>query len=146
VHFTRRIDGSVWAGPNAILSASREAYRRGTMTPADMRDLAAFPGTWRLARRYWRQGARELYHDRVRRATYGEMVRYLPDLALDDLLPGPTGIRAQAVRADGTLVDDFLIRGTRRIVHVLNAPSPGATSSLAIGEVIAAEVDNRRQN
>lgn len=140
VHFTRRIDGTVWAGPNAVLSATREAYHRGSLNPADILAVAGFPGTWRLARRHWRQGAREVYHDRVRRAAHAEMARYIPELAVDDLLPGPTGVRAQAVRADGTLVDDFLIRGTRRVVHVLNAPSPGATSSLAIGEVIAAEV------
>ncbi|MEW6471838.1 MAG: L-2-hydroxyglutarate oxidase [Actinomycetota bacterium] len=143
VHFTRRVDGSVWAGPNAIVSACREAYQRGTVNPADIADLVRFRGTWRLVRRYWRQGAKELYHDLVRRAAHAEMVRYLPGLALADLLPGPTGIRAQAVRDDGSLVDDFLLRGTRRIVHVLNAPSPGATSSLAIGELIGAEVGEK---
>lgn len=140
VHFTRRVDGSVWAGPNAILSATRESYHRGSLNPMDIMAVATFPGTWRLARRHWHRGVREMLHDRVRRAAHAEMERYLPELAVDDLLPGPTGVRAQAVRADGTLVDDFLIRGTQRLVHVLNAPSPGATSSLAIGEVIAGEV------
>lgn len=144
VHFTRRVDGSVWAGPNAVLAGGREAYQRGSFNVRDLLGVAAFPGTWRLIGRSWRRGTVELYHDIVRRAAHHQMQRYLPELALEDLIPGPTGIRAQAVRKDGTMVDDFFIDGTRRIVHVLNAPSPGATSSLAIGEMLAREIEARR--
>ena len=143
VHFTRRIDGSVWAGPNAVLAGGREGYARGTLNLRDLADVASFPGFWRLSRRYLRTGALELYRDRVRRAYLGQMQRYVPEVRLDDLLPGPTGIRAQAVRADGTLVDDFLIEGTARVLHVLNAPSPAATSSLAIGLDLAGRVTSR---
>jgi L-2-hydroxyglutarate oxidase LhgO len=143
VHFTRRADGAVWAGPNAVLAGGREAYARGTLNPRDIASAVTFPGTWRLARRYLRTGAAELYRDQVRRAALRVMRRYLPELTVADLLPGPNGIRAQAVRADGTMVDDFLIQGSRRVVHVLNAPSPGATSSLAIGELLAVEIRGR---
>lgn len=143
VHFTPRLDGSVLVGPNATLAWAREAYDRGTFKVRDAASSLAFPGTWRLARRYLRTGVAELYRDRVRRAALRELRRYVPEIGLEDLMPGPSGIRAQAVRADGTMVDDFLIESSARLVHVLNAPSPGATSSLAIGEVLASEVAAR---
>ncbi len=143
VHLTRRADGAVWAGPNAVLAGGREAYDRHSVNVRDMVETAIFAGTWRLARRYLRTGAAELYRDLVRRAALAGIRRYLPAVELDDLVPGPCGIRAQVVRADGTMVDDFLIEGSARVVHVLNAPSPGATSSLAIGEILAAEVAGR---
>lgn len=143
VHFTPRLDGSVLVGPNATLAWAREAYDRRAFKPKDAASVLAFPGTWRLARRYFRTGVAELYRNRVRRAALRELRRYVPEVGLEDLMPGPSGVRAQAVRADGTMVDDFLIEGSARLLHVLNAPSPGATSSLAIGEVLASEVAAR---
>lgn len=145
VHFTRRVDDAVWAGPNAVLCGGRETYARGTLNLRDLAEVAAFQGAWRLGRRYLRTGATELYQDRVPRAYLRALQRYLPEIGLDDLKPGPTGIRAQAVRADGSMVDDFLIDGTARVIHVLNAPSPAATSSLAIGGVLAGQVTERLQ-
>lgn len=143
VHLTPRIDGEVWVGPNAVLAGAREGYRRGSLDPRDLRDALAFPGLWRLARRYAVTGARELAEDRSRRLYLRQVRRYVPDVALDDLARGPSGIRAQAVRADGSMVDDFSIGGTGRVVHVRNAPSPAATASLAIGRVVADEVAAR---
>jgi L-2-hydroxyglutarate oxidase len=143
VHFSRRPDGAVWAGPNAVLAGGREDYGRARLNARDLASAVSFPGTWKLSFRYGRTGIAELYRDRVKRAALHVMRRYLPDLRLSDLSAGPNGIRAQAVRRDGTLVDDFLIQGTHRVVHVLNAPSPGATSSLAIGEFLAAELAGR---
>jgi L-2-hydroxyglutarate oxidase len=145
VHLTRRIDGSVWVGPNAVLAGGRESYSRGTVNFRDVAATAGFPGAWRLGRRHLRTGALELYRDRVRRAYLRALQRYVPEVGLDDLVPGPTGIRAQAVRGDGSMIDDFLIEGTRRVIHVLSAPSPAATSSLAIGQVLAGQVAERLQ-
>jgi L-2-hydroxyglutarate oxidase LhgO len=143
VHLTRRVDGAVWAGPNAVLAGGRESYARGSLNLRETAAVMAFPGAWRMAGRHLGTGMTELFRDRVRHARLRQMRRYLPELTLDDLLPGPTGIRAQAVRRDGTLVDDFLVEGDARTVHVLNAPSPAATSSLAIGEMLAAAVAER---
>jgi L-2-hydroxyglutarate oxidase LhgO len=133
VHITRRIDGSVWAGPNAVLSLAH---------PTMLARSLAFAGTWRLFAHHWRAGARELWRDRVRRAYVQEVARYLPGLTLDDieLGPRPFGVRAQAVARDGTLIDDFVFARDGRVLHVLNAPSPAATSALAIGTHIANEV------
>jgi L-2-hydroxyglutarate oxidase LhgO len=143
VHFTRRVDGSVWVGPNAMLAGGREAYTPWTVNVRDVAAVATFRGSWRMAWRYARPGALELYRSCVRKAYVEEVRRYLPALSLDDLLSGPAGIRAQAVRSDGTLVDDFLLEESARAVHVLNAPTPAATSSLAIGRVLAAKVAER---
>jgi L-2-hydroxyglutarate oxidase LhgO len=143
VHLTPRIDGEVWVGPNAVLAGAREGYRRGSLAPRDLRDALVFPGLWRLGRRYAVTGARELAEDRSRRLYLRQVRRYVPDVTLDDLARGPSGIRAQAVRADGSMVDDFSIGGTGRVVHVRNAPSPAATASLAIARVIAEEVASR---
>ncbi|MBW8826140.1 MAG: L-2-hydroxyglutarate oxidase [Acidobacteria bacterium] len=136
VHFTRRVDGSVWAGPNAVLSLAH---------PRLLARAARHPGLWRLAWRYRSTAARELWEDRSARAYLRQLQRYLPSLTADHLAGGhrPSGIRAQAVSSTGELVDDFVIEGGRRLVHVLNAPSPAATSSLAIGAAVAAEVATR---
>jgi L-2-hydroxyglutarate oxidase LhgO len=137
VHFTPRHDGALWAGPNAVLAFAREGYRR---TDIDLRDLAGtltYGGFQRLARRHWRMGAAEMWRDLSRRAYVREMQRYLPAVRTDDVLFGPSGVRAQAVARDGTMVDDFSLGGSARILHVLNAPSPAATASLAIGRVLA---------
>lgn len=137
VHLTRRIDGAVWAGPNAVLALAREGYGR---TDVDLHDVAAtlgYPGFWRLARRHWRLGAAEVWRDVVASAYARQIRRYLPAISASDLTFGPSGVRAQAVRRDGRLVDDFSIMATPDVIEVRNAPSPAATSSLAIGGHIA---------
>ena len=146
VHFTRRHDGTMWAGPNALLVMSREGYLHGRRVDVrDAWDSLSYPGLWRLGRQYWREGVGEFRRDLSSKAMLRELRRYLPDLVAEDLRPVPegTGIRAQALRADGTLVDDFLIHETPGAVFVLNAPSPAATASLAIGRVLAAQVTDR---
>jgi L-2-hydroxyglutarate oxidase LhgO len=137
VHFTRRIDGAVWLGPNAVLAFAREGYRIGTLNPRDLAQTLTFPGFQRLARRYWRTGLAEMWRDVSKRAFLASLQAYIPSLEMTDLLPGPSGVRAQALAADGTLVDDFVIDTARGVFHVRNAPSPAATSSLAIGRMIA---------
>jgi len=137
IHFTKRIDGQVWAGPNAVLALARTGYRRRDL---DLRDLAGTlsdRGFLRLAARYWRVGLAEIWRDLSKRAFANELRRYVPELRDDQLRFGPSGVRAQAVDPDGTLVDDFRFGGEQRVLHVRNAPSPGATASLAIGRVIA---------
>jgi (S)-2-hydroxyglutarate dehydrogenase len=143
VHFTRRIDGDVWAGPNAVLSFSREGYRRRDIS---LRDTAATVGSRRflgLGARYWRMGSAEMLRDYSKRLFHRSLRRYLPELRLDQLVPGPSGVRAQALDPNGALVDDFRLGGSEHIVHVRNAPSPAATASLAIGRVLASEAAKR---
>jgi L-2-hydroxyglutarate oxidase LhgO len=143
VHFTRRIDGAVWAGPNAVLALARTGYRRRDLNLWDVADIVRFVGFRKLARRYWRTGLAEQWRDLSKGAFAAELRRYLPELRADQLVFGPSGVRAQALDPDGTLVDDFRIGGSGRIVHVRNAPSPAATSSLAIARVLADEVQAR---
>jgi (S)-2-hydroxyglutarate dehydrogenase len=137
VHVNRRPGGEVWAGPNAVVALAREGYRRRDVRLREAWSTLTYPGFRRFARRHWRTGAAELYRDLVRRAYAAQARRYLPELSAVDLTPAPAGIRAQAVRRDGTLVDDFLFASTARVLHVRNAPSPAATSALAIAEHIA---------
>lgn len=141
VHFTRRIDGSVWLGPNAVLAFSREGYRFRDVNFRDLKETLSFPGFRKLARRYWRTGGAEMYRDLSKRSFLKELQRYMPDLRPDDLLPGPSGVRAQALAPDGSLVDDFVVDRQEGALHVRNAPSPAATSSLAIAELIADAVE-----
>ncbi len=140
VHFTRRHDESVWAGPNAVPSLARERYRRLGFDLRDARDLVGSRGLWRLARRYWRTGAVEVWRDVVKRAAVREMRRYVPEIDPADVSFGPCGIRAQVVGPDGTLVDDFLLQHEGNVLHVVNAPSPAATACLAIGARVADEL------
>ena len=139
VHFTRRLDdGSVWLGPNAVLAFAREGYRRLDVRPRDLAEALADRGFQRLAAKFWQTGMQEMVRDFSKEAFLKSLQVYVPELTLSDLLPGPSGVRAQALAADGSLVDDFVFNTQgRRIVHVRNAPSPGATSSLAIGRMIA---------
>ena len=137
VHFTRRIDGSVWAGPNAVLAFAREGYRRRDVSPRDLASTLAYRGFQRLALRYLRTGVAEMWRDWWKPAFVRELQRYVPDIRADQLRFGPSGVRAQALARDGTLVDDFSLGGRGRVLHVRNAPSPAATSSLAIGRVLA---------
>jgi (S)-2-hydroxyglutarate dehydrogenase len=143
VHLTSMIDGSVHAGPNAVLALAREGYR---WRDVDRRDLAAMAGdasSWRLARRYWRTGLGEVGRSLSRERFVRALQRLVPELTLEDLVPAGSGVRAQAVRPDGTLLDDFAFAGDGReprVVHVVNAPSPAATASLAIGRVVASRL------
>jgi L-2-hydroxyglutarate oxidase LhgO len=134
VHFTRRVDGGVEVGPNAVLALAREGYRRRDVRPADVWETLRRPGFGRLARRHWRTGARELYGSAFRRAFVAEARGFVPELTAADVVPAPSGVRAQAVDPDGSLVDDFRIGRVGPVVTVRNAPSPAATSSLAIAE------------
>ena len=136
VHVNRRPDGAVWAGPNAVVALAREGYRRRDVNLAEAARTLTYPGFLRLARQYWRLGLVEVYRDFFKRAYAAQARRYLPEISSDDLLDAPAGIRAQALARDGTLADDFLFAESARLLHVRNAPSPGATSSLAIAEHI----------
>jgi L-2-hydroxyglutarate oxidase len=137
VHFTRRIGGGVEAGPNAVLAFKREGYTRTSFDGRDAWDIARWPGFWRMARKHWRNGLREQARSFSRRAFARACAALLPEVTPEDLTPGGAGVRAQALARDGSLVDDFVIAEGERMVHVLNAPSPAATASLAIGEEIA---------
>lgn len=138
VHFTRRIDGAIEAGPNAVLAWKREGYSRHAFSPADALSTLSFPGFWRLAPRYAAIGWREYRRAWSRRRFVAELRRLLPALTEADVRRAGCGVRAQALGRDGRLVDDFVYVETERMLHVLNAPSPAATASLAIGDEIAA--------
>jgi L-2-hydroxyglutarate oxidase len=140
VHFTRMIDGSVHAGPNAVLSLKREGYHRTAFDWHDSRETLLFPGFWRLAARHAREGLREMHRSFSKQAFVRSLQRLVPEITGDDLVPGEAGVRAQALAADGRLVDDFLFVRTSNALHVCNAPSPAATAALAISEAILAEV------
>jgi (S)-2-hydroxyglutarate dehydrogenase len=136
VHFTRRITGRVDAGPNAVLALAREGYRH---TDINLRDLAssfAFPGFWRMARQHWRNGVEEWHRSLSKRAFVRALQRLLPAVTAEDLVTGGSGVRAQALKPDGTLVDDFQFVPSERILHVLNVPSPAATASLMIARTV----------
>jgi L-2-hydroxyglutarate oxidase len=140
VHATRGIDGSVHAGPNAVLALAREGYSWGVVKPKELLRSLAYPGMVRLARKHWRYGLGEVHRSLSRKAMVRQIQRLLPDVHADDLHPAGAGVRAQAVRPDGALVDDFLFaaqgEGAGAVLHVLNAPSPAATAALPIGREI----------
>jgi L-2-hydroxyglutarate oxidase len=140
IHLTRKVDGSVWIGPNAILGLAREGYGRIGFRARDLQETLTWPGTAQLMRAHWRAGVRELARSASKRAFVAEARRYVPELRAADAIHAPAGVRAQAVDRDGTLVDDFRIGGDRRVVWVRNAPSPGATSSMAIAEELVARL------
>ena len=137
VHFTKRIQGEVEAGPNAVLAFAREGYRLASINPAEMLETVVYRGFWAMAAKYWRTGLYEMYRSVSKPAFLRALQRLVPDLEEHDLEPGGAGVRAQAVAPDGSLVDDFKISETPHAIHVLNAPSPAATASLAIGRHIA---------
>jgi L-2-hydroxyglutarate oxidase LhgO len=138
VHFTRKVDGQLIAGPNAVPALAREKYGRASVELRDTLDVLRHPGMRRLARAYARTGAAEIWRDLVKPAYVAEMQRYLPAVQSRDVAFGPSGIRAQVLGSDGSLVDDFLIEEDGNAVHVLNAPSPAATASIPIGREVAA--------
>jgi L-2-hydroxyglutarate oxidase len=140
VHLTRTIDGRVHLGPNAVPAGSREGYRRRSLNARDLAATAAWPGWWRLVRRYWRTGSREIWRSLSKRAFVAEARRLLPEVGPDDLQPSEAGVRAQALARDGKLVDDFLIVEGERATHVCNAPSPAATASLEIARYVAGRI------
>jgi (S)-2-hydroxyglutarate dehydrogenase len=137
VHLTRMIDGSVHAGPNAVLALSREGYRWGDVSIKDLSEVARFPGMWRMAAHFARIGVDEVLRSMSRRRFAAGLARLVPAITPADLVRAESGVRAQALLPDGSLVDDFLIETTRGQVHVLNAPSPAATSALEIGAHVA---------
>lgn len=139
VHLTPRVDGEVLVGPNALLALAREGYRPWDASARDVRDLLAWPGTARLVRRHWRAGLAEVPGALSQRWFARAVRRYVPDLSASDLLPAPAGVRAQAVDRRGQLVDDFVVQVRGRVVLVRNAPSPAATSSLAIARHLVGE-------
>jgi L-2-hydroxyglutarate oxidase LhgO len=136
VHFTRRVNGTVDAGPNAVLAFRREGYRRTDFSPRDLASALAFPGFWRMAAKHWRSGLDEFHRSFSKRAFVHALQRMVPEVRESDLVPGGSGVRAQALRRDGTLVDDFQFVPSGRMLHVLNVPSPAATASLEIGRAI----------
>jgi (S)-2-hydroxyglutarate dehydrogenase len=145
VHFTKRIDGEVWAGPNAVLALAREGYRRSQVKPADVAETLRYKGFRRLARRYWRTGTAEVWRDIVKRAFVKELQRYVPAVESKHLVFGPSGVRAQAVAVDGGMVDDFKLATSATSVHVLNAPSPAATAALAIARRLSDQAEDAFQ-
>ncbi|MBX6750419.1 MAG: L-2-hydroxyglutarate oxidase [Micromonosporaceae bacterium] len=134
VHFTRRITGDVDVGPNAVLALARDGYRWSRISLRDLYTIATWPGMWRMAARHWRTGVREVYGSLSRTAYMRVASRYVPAIGPDDVVPGGAGVRAQALDRDGSLVDDFRIHHLGPVTAVRNAPSPAATSSLAIAE------------
>jgi L-2-hydroxyglutarate oxidase LhgO len=135
-HFTRRINGKVDAGPNAVLALQREGYRHSDVSLRELGSFVAFPGFWRMAAQHWRSGLDEFHRSLSKSAFVRALQRLLPEVREEDLVPGGSGVRAQALRRDGALVDDFEFVQSGKILHVLNVPSPAATASLMIGRTI----------
>jgi (S)-2-hydroxyglutarate dehydrogenase len=136
VHFTRMAKGGVEAGPNAVLAYAREGYRHSHINVKDLWQTVSFKGFWAMTGKYWQTGFGELYRSLSKPAFVRALQKLVPEIRESDLIPGGAGVRAQAVSANGALVDDFVIKQARNAIHVLNAPSPGATASLAIGRQI----------
>jgi len=136
VHFTRRISGGVDAGPNAVLAFKREGYRRTDFNLRDLAGTLSYPGFWRMAAKYWQSGMGEFYRSLSKQAFVSALRRLLPDIRSTDLVADGSGVRAQALRPDGSLVDDFQFVCSGKMLHVWNVPSPAATASLAIGREV----------
>ena len=144
IHFTRRIEGPVWCGPNAVLAFAREGYRRRDVDLSDLAEAVGYGGFRALAAKYWRTGLAELARDVSKRLFLDALRRYVPELTASDLLPGPSGVRAQAIDRDGRLVDDFAFDTAERVLNVRNAPSPAATSSLALAKEFVDRLERMR--
>jgi L-2-hydroxyglutarate oxidase len=141
VHLTKHIDGDVLVGPTALMVGARDAYSLATVHHRDLLDTLTWPGSWRMLAHWWRTGITELRHAALRSAFVRAAARYVPDLRVADVRPAFAGVRAQALGRDGKLVDDFVFSHTERALHVRNAPSPAATSSLAIARHVADEAE-----
>jgi len=137
VHFTRLIEGGIECGPNAVLALAREGYSWKDINFDDLSETLSFPGFWKMAGKYWKNGMAEMHRSLSKRAFLKALRRLMPELSGDDLVPGGAGVRAQALDRSGKLVDDFYFQNADRMVHVLNAPSPAATASISIGKHIA---------
>lgn len=144
VHFTRMIDGSVHAGPNAVLAFKREGYHKSDLNPVDLLETLLFPGFWKLARKHYRDGFMEIVRSFSKAAFVRSLQELIPEVTAADVVPTHAGVRAQALLPTGQLVDDFLFEKAEAALHVLNAPSPAATASLEIGTRIAAELPELR--
>jgi L-2-hydroxyglutarate oxidase LhgO len=136
VHFTRNIHGGVHAGPNAVLALKREGYGRTDLSPRDAIETLTYPGFWRMARKHWRDGAREVCRSFSKRLFVRELKKLVPEIAIADLVKDGSGVRAQALQRDGSLLDDFTFVHSENVLHVWNVPSPAATASLSIGRAI----------
>ncbi|MGY0398947.1 MAG: L-2-hydroxyglutarate oxidase [Ostreibacterium sp.] len=143
IHLTRMVGGYVTVGPNASLVLSREGYLHQKINLTDIKDMLVFPGFWRSICHHFRYGVQEMLNTYSRHHYLSACQKYYPSLTVADLLPHPSGVRAQAVMADGTLVDDFLIRQTQRSIHLCNAPSPAATSAIPIAEHIVSLAEKK---
>jgi (S)-2-hydroxyglutarate dehydrogenase len=141
-HLTRNFRGEVLIGPSALMAPARDAYELRRVRGRDLGETLAWPGTWRLMAKHWRAGLQEIHHATSRRSFVAEAARFVPELKGAKARPGPAGIRAQALGRDGKLVDDFVVHRTERAIHVRNAPSPAATSSLALAGLIADELES----
>jgi L-2-hydroxyglutarate oxidase LhgO len=141
VHLTRTVEGSVLVGPNAVLAFAREGYRKRDVRPGELWDALSWPGMWRVARRHWGSGVHEVTRSLSKRAFLREARLLVPELTAEDVVPAAAGVRAQAIDRDGTLVDDFRLDVSRHAVWVRNAPSPAATSSLAIAEELVSQLE-----
>jgi 2-hydroxyglutarate dehydrogenase len=141
VHLTRHIDGEVLIGPTALIAGARDAYGRRRVRGRDLLDTLAWPGTWRMLGRWWRTGLSELRHAALPTTLLRVAARYVPELEAADVRPAYAGIRAQALGRDGQLIDDFVVSATPRALHIRNAPSPAATSSLALARHVADEAE-----
>ena len=141
VHFTRMVDGTIHAGPNAVLSFKREGYQKTDFDLADFLEVMSYPGFWKLAGKHWDMGIGEMIRSWNKAAFVRSLQRLIPEVQSQDLIPTHAGVRAQALKPDGKLVDDFLIVKGDNTLHVCNAPSPAATSSLEIGKEIASQVE-----
>lgn len=143
VHFTRMISGEVEAGPNAILSFKKEGYKRTSFSLKDTFKTFTWPGFYKIASKYFKTGMGEFYRSFSKKAFVKALQRLMPEITDTDLIPGGAGVRAQAIERNGKISDDFIIHESANMIHVLNAPSPAATSSLSIGETIADKIIER---
>jgi L-2-hydroxyglutarate oxidase len=143
VHFTRRIGGEVDAGPNAVLAFKREGYQKTDFNLRDIGETFAYPGFWKMAANFWREGLGEFYRSVRKSAFVHALQKLVPEIRASDLVPDGSGVRAQALRPDGSLVDDFQFECTGNMLHVWNVPSPAATASLPIGREIARMAQHR---
>lgn len=141
VHFTKMIGGKIEAGPNAILSLSREGYKKTDFNLIDLSDVLFYPGFWRLASKHWKEGIEEMVRSFSKKAFVNSLQQLIPEIDIDDLVPAEAGIRAQAVTKQGHLLDDFYIVSGRKSIHICNAPSPAATASIQIGEAVVARIN-----
>jgi L-2-hydroxyglutarate oxidase len=140
VHFTRLIDGNIHAGPNAVLSLKREGYKKTDFDLKEFWEIATYQGLWKLVSKYYAEGIEEIVRSISKKAFVRSLQALVPEVQEDDIIASPAGVRAQALRNDGKLVEDFFLLPTKNALHVCNAPSPAATASLEIGKAICHEI------